>query len=150
MKGEHGIQMLCELLEVSRSGYYRWETAAASAREKQDEELADHITQAHAESRQNYGAPRIVAELKARDIKISKRRCARIMAQHGIRGKKKHRRRPQTTDSRHDHAPARNRLRHRAKPTAANQVWMTDIMPRPGLCRVARFRPSGESVLNAA
>ena len=125
MKGEHGVQMLCELLAVSRSGYYRWETAAPTAREKQDEELADHIVRAHAESRKNYGAPRFVEELKERDVKISKRRCARIMAQHGIRGKKKHRRR--TTDSRHGHAPAPNLLRERAKPTGTNQAWMTDI-----------------------
>jgi transposase InsO family protein len=127
MKGKYTVSMLCDLLEVSRSGYHRWETAAPTAREKQDEVLADHIVQAHAQSRQNYGAPRIQAELQDRDIKISKRRCARIMAQHGIRGKKKHRRRPQTTDSRHGYAPAPNVLRERGKPTAANQVWMTDI-----------------------
>jgi putative transposase len=127
MKGEHGVQMLCELLEVSRSGYYRWETAAPSARAKEDDALADHIVQAHAEGRKNYGAPRIVEELKDRDINISKRRCARIMAQHGIRGKKKHRRKPQTTDSRHDHAPAPNLLAERARPTGPNQAWMTDI-----------------------
>lgn len=126
MKGEHRIQMLCELLGVSRSGYYRWETAAPSAREKQDEKLADHIVQAHEQSRRNYGAPRIVEELKDRDIRISKRRCARIMAQHGIRGKKKQRRRPQTTDSRHAHPPAPNLL-PAAKVTGPNQAWMTDI-----------------------
>lgn len=127
MKGKHGIQMLCELLAVSRSGYYRWVSAAPSAREKQDESLADQIVQVHAESRKNYGAPRIVQELKDREVKVSKRRCARIMAQHGIRGKKKHRRQPRTTDSRHGHAPAPNLLRDSAKPTGPNQAWMTDI-----------------------
>lgn len=126
MKGEHNIRMLCELLEVSRSGYYRWETAAPSARERRDNELAGHIVQAHEQSRRNYGAPRIVEELKDHDIKISKRRCARIMAEHGIRGKKKQRRRPQTTDSRHAHRPAPNLL-PTAKVTGPNQAWMTDI-----------------------
>ena len=127
MKGEHGIQMLCELLEVSRSGYYRWEVAAPTARTKQDEELADHIVQAHAESRQTYGAPRVVEELQRRGVRTSKRRCARIMAEHGIHGKKKHRRRPRTTDSRHEHAAAPNLLRELPKPNDANQAWMTDI-----------------------
>lgn len=127
MKGEHSVQMLCDVLDVSRSGYYRWETAAPSAREKQDEELADHIVVAHRQSRKNYGAPRIVKELKDQDIKISKRRCARIMAQHGIQGKKKQRRRPRTTDSAHGHAPAPNLLGESAKPTRANRAWMTDI-----------------------
>lgn len=126
MKGDHDIRMLCELLSVSRSGYYRWETAVPSAREKRDGELADHIVQAHEQSRRNYGAPRILEELKDHGIKISKRRCARIMAEQGIRGRKKQRRRPQTTDSRHAHRPAPNLLPV-TKVTGPNQAWMTDI-----------------------
>lgn len=127
MKGDHRIEMLCELLNVSRSGYYRWQKSPAAARQQEDERLADHIVRAHAESRRNYGAPRIVRELKAQGVRISKRRCARIMGEHGIRGRKRHRRRPCTTDSRHPHAPAPNLKRERAKPTGPNQVWMTDI-----------------------
>ncbi len=127
MKGEHGIHLLCELLGVSRSGYYRWASAGPNARQREDDELADHIVQAYHASRKIYGAPRIVEELKDQGVKISKRRCARIMGEHGIRGKKKHRRHPQTTDSRHGHAPAPNLLRDTAKPTAPDQAWMTDI-----------------------
>lgn len=127
MKGEHGIQLLCELLEVSRSGYYRWESSPPSRRQREDGALADHIVQAHEQSRRIYGAPRLVQELKERDVRISKRRCARIMAEHGIRGKKKQRRKPRTTDSQHRHVPAPNLLGKCAKPSGANQAWMTDI-----------------------
>jgi putative transposase len=127
MKGEHAVEMLCELLCVSRSGYYHWKKRAPSARQQQDDQLADQIANAHEESRKNYGAPRIVEELKDRGVKISKRRCARIMSEHGIRGRKKHRRRPRTTDSRHAHRPAPNLMRESAKPTGLNQAWMTDI-----------------------
>jgi putative transposase len=127
MKGDLTVAMLCDLLGVSRSGYYRWEKSRPSARQEQDDQLADQIVQAHEESRKNYGAPRIVKELKAQGVKISKRRCARIMGQHGIRGRKKHRRRPRTTDSRHSHIPAPNLMRESAKPTGPNQAWITDI-----------------------
>lgn len=126
MKGKHPVAMLCELLDVSRSGYYRWEEGPPTARQRSDDELADKIVQAHAASRQTYGAPRIVEELKDEGIKTSKRRCARIMREHGLQGRKKHRRRPRTTDSRHAHPPAPN-LMPLAKITGPNQAWMTDI-----------------------
>lgn len=127
MKGEHSVTLLCDVLGVSRSGYYHWESSPPSRRQCEDEKLADHIMRAHRESRGNYGAPRILEELKEKGIKTSKRRCARVMCEHGIRGRKKHRRRPRTTDSQHAHPPAPNLMRHAAAPTAANQAWVTDI-----------------------
>ena len=127
MKGEHPVETLCELLQVSRSGYYRWKDAPPSRRQREDEDLSKHVEQAHHRSRRNYGAPRVVAELRANDIHLSKRRCARLMKQKGLCGRKKHRRRPRTTDSTHAHAPAPNLLAERPTPTGPNQAWMTDI-----------------------
>lgn len=127
MKGEHSIQRLCAVLNVSRSGYYRWESSGPSQRQREDEALADHIVRSHYDSRGNYGAPRILEDLKDQGVRTSKRRCARVMREHGIRGRKKHRRVPRTTDSRHAHAPAPNLMRDSAKPNGPNQAWMTDI-----------------------
>jgi putative transposase len=127
MKGELSVRGLCELLEVSRSGYYRWESTPPSQRQHEDEELADHIVQSHLASRGNYGAPRIMEDLKDKGVKTSKRRCARIMRQHGLRGRKKHRKSPRTTDSQHAHCPAPNLMRGSEKPTRPNQAWVTDI-----------------------
>ena len=50
-----------------------------------------------------------------------------VMREHGIRGRKKHRKRPRITDSQHVHPPAPNLMRKAAKPTASNQAWVTDI-----------------------
>jgi transposase InsO family protein len=126
MKGKHPVALLCELLEVSRSGYYRWQESPPTERQREDDALADQIVQAYAKSRKIYGAPRIVQELKAEGIRTSKRRCARIMCEHGIQGRKKHRRRPRTTDSRHAHPPAPNLMRSTIV-TGPNQAWITDI-----------------------
>ena len=126
MKGEHRIRVLCELLNVSPSGYYRWAKNRLTKRQHEDAQLADQIVQVHQENRKVYGAPRIVEELRAKEVRTSKRRCARLMKARGIRGRKKHRRRPRTTDSRHGHSPAPNLLRV-TKPTGPNQVCMTDI-----------------------
>jgi transposase InsO family protein len=93
----------------------------------QDEALAEQIALAHQRSRQTYGAPRIVAELADQGVKISRRRCTRLMRGRGLRGRKKNRRRPRTTDSRHGRATPPNRLATVARPSGPNQVWVTDI-----------------------
>src|SRR5688500_7781482 len=127
MKGELPVRVLCELLEVSRSGYYRWKEPRATKRQRDDVQLAAQIAAAHARSRKNYGAPRIVEELREEGTAISKRRCARLMKARGLQGRKKQRRRPRTTDSKHDHAPAKNLLAKQPAPSGPNQSWMTDI-----------------------
>lgn len=127
MKGEHTIELLCAVLGVSRSGYYRWLAAKPSARARQDTELAEKIVEFHAQSRGNYGAPRIQRDLEDAGIQTSKKRCARLMKERGIRGRKKHRRKPRTTDSRHTQPVAPNVLALLEQPTAVNQVWVTDI-----------------------
>ena len=58
MKGEHPVEGLCELLQVSRSGYYRWRRRQPGKREQEDAMLAEHIARFHARSRRAYGAPR--------------------------------------------------------------------------------------------
>lgn len=127
MKGEQSIGTLCEVLGVSRSGYYRWEQRRPTRRQSEDAVLSERIVAAHRHGRGTYGAPRIVEELRAEDIRISKRRCARLMKSKGLRGCKKHRRRPKTTDSAHVHPPAANLLAQRAAPNGPDQVWITDI-----------------------
>lgn len=44
-----------------------------------------------------------------------------------MRGRKKHRRKPRTTDSRHEQPIAANLLAKRPAPTGPNQSWLTDI-----------------------
>jgi transposase InsO family protein len=127
MKGEHSVGVLCELLGVSRSGYYRWQEQRPTRRQREDVRLSAQIATAHARSRKNYGAPRLVHELREEGTWISKRRCARLMKAHGLQGRKKGRRRPRTTDSGHAHPPAENLLAKQAAPTGPHQAWMTDI-----------------------
>ena len=60
MKDEHPVRLLCELLSVAPSGYYRARQQRPSARQREDAAIAVQITQAHQASRGSYGAPRIV------------------------------------------------------------------------------------------
>ena len=127
MKGEHPIRLLCGLLDVAPSGYYRWEQARPGPRASADAALAAQIATFHQASRGTYGAPRIVKDLQEAGTPTSKRRCARLMRAQGLRGKKKSRRRPRTTDSRHAQPVAANLIADRPVPTGPNQAWRTDI-----------------------
>ena len=127
MKGEHPIRMLCDLLGVSPSGYYRSRQQPPSPRQREDAILTAKITKAHQASRGTYGVPRIIEDLRAEGTRTSKRRCARLMRAEGLRGKKKHCRRPRTTDSRHTQPIAANLIAQRPAPTGPNQSWLTDI-----------------------
>ena len=127
MKGEHPIRMLCALLNVWHSGYYRWCQQRPNTRQRNDAALAVKVAAAHRASRGTYGAPRILVDLQEGGTRTSKRRCARLMRTQGLRGRKKHRRHPRTTDSRHRQPVAENLIAKRPAPTGPNQCWMTDI-----------------------
>jgi transposase InsO family protein len=127
MKGEHPIRMLCSLLNVAPSGYYRWCQQRPSTRQREDVTIAAKVAAAHRASRGVYGAPRILVDLQEEGTRTSKRRCARLMREQGLRGRKKHRRRPRTTDSRHAEPVAENLIAIRPAPTGPNQSWLTDI-----------------------
>ena len=127
MKGEYPVRVLCEALQVATSGYYRWRRQPRSRRTVEDEVLKPQIASAHRIGRGTYGAPRVVDELRDQGVRISRRRCARLMRVQGLRGIKKNRRRPRTTDSRHGRAVAANHLATLPPPTGPNQVWVTDI-----------------------
>jgi len=54
----------CRILKVSTSGFYEWRSRPASARDRDDAELANTIAAIHTSSRQTYGVRRIHAELR--------------------------------------------------------------------------------------
>lgn len=84
---ERNVARACELLEVSRSAYYEHRIAVPSGRAAADAELAAQILQIHADSRGRYGAPRIFEALKRQGRRHSRKRVARLMREHNVRGK---------------------------------------------------------------
>ena len=61
-----GIRRMCELLEVSKSGFYEWKARALSATEARQRALTVMIRRIFADSRQTYGYRRVAAELARR------------------------------------------------------------------------------------
>lgn len=122
MSGEYPIKVLCATLEASRSGYYAWVHSTESTHALRDQELRAKIALVHQQSRETYGSPRITVELKAQGEAVGRHRVARLMRQDGLRGRQRRRYRVRTTDSRHSHPIAPNRLATLPAPTKPNQV----------------------------
>jgi putative transposase len=131
-RGEHPVRRLCQVLGVSRAGYYAWharQQRGPSRRAQADARLAQVIQQVHQTSRASYGSPRIHAELVDRGVACSRKRVARLMQRQQLKGKTRRRFRVVTTDARHAEPVAPNHLARRfavATIGAPDRVWAAD------------------------
>ena len=129
MKGhsnEHSIEMMANILEVSRSGYYSWLTRPESKRSIENKKLLEEIKMIHKESRQVYGSPRIHAKLVMQGWNCCQKRVARLMKDNNIRSRvvKKYK---ATTNSKHSNPVADNLLSREFSVHAPDKVWVSDI-----------------------
>ena len=120
------IEEMCEVLEVSRSGYYRWRVRKKSKREEENEWLLRHIKLIFELSRKTYGSPSIKNALFDKGITVGKNRVARIMRKNAIYAKTKKKFKV-TTNSRHNRPVADNLLNQNFTVTEPNKVWVSDI-----------------------
>jgi hypothetical protein len=125
-KAQHPVSLLCSVLGVSRAGYYAWKHRPASARRHRDDELISQIGEVHAESNGTYGWPRVHAELRHRDVHVSRKRVARLMRVTGLSGVVK-RRKGRTTIRVPGVATAPDLVRRDFSPTAPNRLWVADL-----------------------
>src|SRR5699024_4493567 len=80
---------MCELLEVSRSGYYAWarrQTAEPGPRAARRADLTVKIKVAHDASDGVNGAPRVLADLRDAGEVVSRKTVAKLMRENEIRG----------------------------------------------------------------
>ena len=75
---------MCEILDVSRAGFYAWQKRGASLREQTDQALLSQIREVFQKSRKNYGSPRVYKALKQQGLRIGRKRVARLMRRNGI------------------------------------------------------------------
>ena len=117
---------MCEVLEISRSGYYKGRGERVGPRIEQDGELRSHIVRIHEESRGHYGSPRVLLALRKEGHRCGRKRVARLMRQEGLEGVRQGRRRVRTTDSNHAHHASPNLIKGMVA-GRLNQIWVSDI-----------------------
>jgi putative transposase len=121
------VSVMCDILEVTRGGFYAHAGRPASAREVRRAELVGKVRQAHAESGGLYGSPRVTAELNASEVKVCENTVAKLMQEERIRSKVAARFKPRTTDSNHPNPVADNLLDREFEAKMPNQKWCVDI-----------------------
>lgn len=77
---------MCELLKVSRSGYYPKRSRKPSKRLEEEARLKVSIQEAHQQGRGVYGSPRVTEELKSQGLTAGRHRVARLMREQGLHG----------------------------------------------------------------
>ncbi len=114
------------ILQVSRSGYYKWLKKEKSSTQEKKEEAQERILQIYYENRQVYGSPRIQKELEKVGMVLSIKTVANYMRELElcavIPAKYK-----TTTDSNHTHPIYPNLLMRNFTVNAPNLVWVADI-----------------------
>jgi len=124
---EYPLGLMCRVLGVSRSGFFKAQRRGPSARALADERDRLLVRAAYAASHGRYGAPRVCEALAQAGTPVSLQRVARLMREDGLQARV-----PKpfvcTTDSRHAEPIAPNRLeRAFAVGGVPDRVWVGDI-----------------------
>lgn len=118
---QYRIETLCEGLQVSRSGFYRWRT-----RESAVCAVDGAVKKAFKNHKGRAGAPCLTADVKADGINVSERSVGRSLSKQGLRCRHKRKFR-HTTDSNHRLPIARNLLNRNFTVNKPNVAWVGDI-----------------------
>ena len=121
------MTLMCQVLEVSRTGYYDWLGRPASNRSQRHAALAVEIKAAFAEARGVHGSPRLKHDLAAREVSACRNTIAKIMRETGLAARAPKRFVPQTTDSGHANPIAPNLLDRQFAAGSGQAAWVTDI-----------------------
>ncbi|MGQ9427685.1 IS3 family transposase [Gilvimarinus sp. F26214L] len=85
--GQYSIALMCRVLEVSRSGYYRWKDRPKSERTQRRMEMTRQVVDTYATFKARYGAPRIAQELNAIGLPCSTNYVADILQKQGLKAR---------------------------------------------------------------
>ena len=118
------VAVMCETLEVSRSGYYDYLKTQPAA---DDLELLTRMKAIHTETGQCYGSRRMTRVLQAEGYPVGRHQVRRVMKEAGVSVKRRSTRKPQTTDSRHSYGVAPNILNREFDVAKPNEAWVGDM-----------------------
>lgn len=125
--GQFAATAVCDVLDISRSGYYAWRQGVPSPRAVRDAELTPLVRALFWKHRRRYGARRLASELADLGEVCSPRRVAKIMKTQRLRAIQPKSFVPKTTDSRHGLGYSPNLLLEAPDPSGINQLWVGDI-----------------------
>lgn len=120
------VSRWCQLLGVSRSGYYDWLRRGECARVVEDRRLLKHIEEVHQHNRQAYGTVRVWKQLLAEGVACGRERVARLRRENDIAARRRRRFRI-TTHSKHQRWIAPNLLQRQFHVDTQDRIWAGDV-----------------------
>jgi putative transposase len=127
-RDSYEVTKMCELLGVSRSGWYAARTRPPAVRAASNERLRQAIAQHQQRHRGRYGRRRMHRQLRGElGEPLNEKRVGRLMREADLQCRKRRKFRVVTTDSKHGHAVAPNVLGREFTATAPNQKWLADL-----------------------
>lgn len=136
-RSEFPVKKMCEVLEVSPSGFYKWSKHEPSQQELRKKEIQERIKYHFYDNKKCYGSPKITQMLLKEGYKISKRTVSNYMKELGLRSIVSKKFKVVTTDSNHSNPIAPNLLNQDFTVSISNKVWVTDITYIP--CREGKL-----------
>ena len=122
------IETLCQILHVSRAGYYQWHAGKLSPRAAENKRIAEQVEEIHGSS-PDKGYRRIRDDLaRYYDTSVNDKRVRRICQSLGIKSTIKYARHSCTrsvSDPKHTAENILNRQFHADRP---NEKWLTDVI----------------------
>lgn len=119
------LPMMCRVLNVSRSGYYKWRIRTPSPQDVRRADARDAVQRIFEASKRTYGSPRIHRELRAGGRRHSRRFVSMLMKQCGLRARAARVRRPAGEPSRVAHVG--NTLDRKFDVREIDRVWGADF-----------------------
>lgn len=124
-RGVWPVNLMCEALGVSRSGFYAWLVRPRSQRSLSDEALTVQVRQSFFASDRTYGARRVRHDVLELGVSCGLHRIERLMRQQALRARPKRRGLPKDNGQRS--AIADNVLDRQFHADAPNQKWVADF-----------------------
>lgn len=123
------VATMCEVLEVSSSGYYAWVDREPSPRAQRSARIRQAVSQVHAASHAVYGSYKVARELRQRDDleRACRNTVATAMREMGLKSRIRKSFTPTTTQVDPSREPAPNTLDRDFTAEAPNRKWVTDI-----------------------
>lgn len=118
--------MMCQTLNIQRSGFYAWLKQPKSKRALEDDRLLGLIKHSWLENGGVYGYRKVQSDLRDLGETCSKHRVARLMKQEGLKAQVGYRKRKGMYGGTPTMVAA-NVLNRQFYPTQPNQSWVTDI-----------------------
>lgn len=115
--------MMCKVLHMSSSAYYRWRKCPDKTLQALDQQVVDEYKKSH----KRYGSPRIKVELNKKGLQVSLKTVAKIMRRKGLRSIIRKRYKVRTTDSNHSYKVSDNLLDRSFTASLPSQKWVSDL-----------------------